>query len=551
MLSYLSISNYVLIEKLDIDFQSGFSVITGETGAGKSILLGALGLILGDRADRETVFKGSKKCVIEGHFQVDDLHLEAIFEEYDIDYDSVCILRREVNTAGKSRAFINDTPVKLPVLKDIGAHLIDVHSQNQNQQLNHSQFRLGLLDAYASHDTLMNAYRQNFTAYKQAEQELKLLKEDFLKKQNEKEYHQFLYDEIEKANIQEGEQEELEEELQVLNHVEEIKQHLFVTAQEIVNHEDNMVSRLQSLLDKIRTISSYQKTVQELEDRLDSVAVELQDIGEVAHSLEEQIHFDSSRLEYVNDRINTIFTLVNKHGVEDAEHLLILKQELEAQLFLVLDTEEEIKEKELLLKKQQSDLSTQARQISDHRKKASKKIVKLVVDNLRLLGMPKADLDIAFDELPDLTIHGKDRISLMFKANLGSPMSEISKVASGGELSRIMLSVKYVLALKKAIPTIVFDEIDTGVSGEVSDKLASLMKSLGQRIQVISISHLAQIASKADYHYLVYKENDANFTRSNIKQLTEKERMNEIAAMLSGASVSESAVRHAKELLNS
>jgi len=417
--------------------------------------------------------------------------------------------------------------------------------------LNNAQFRLSLLDAYASHDDLLHNYKQNFLSYKQAQEELESLKEAFVRSQNEKEYHQFLFDEIEKANIQKGEQEELEEELQLLNHVEEIKQHLYVTAQEIVDHEDNMVSRLQSILDKIRTISSYQKTVQELEDRLDSVVVELQDIGEVAHSLEEHIHFDSSRLEYVNDRINIIFTLVNKHGVEDAEQLLELKQSLGARLFSVLDSEQEIKEKDLLLKKQLSDLLTQARQISDHRKKASKKIVKLVLENLRLLGMPKADLDISFNNLPHITINGIDKISFMFRANLGSPMSEISKVASGGELSRIMLSVKYVLALKKAIPTIVFDEIDTGVSGEISDKLASLMKSLGQHIQVISISHLAQIASKADYHYLVYKENDAKFTRSNIKQLSEKERMNEIAAMLSGSIVSESAVRHAKELLNS
>ena len=551
MLIHLSISNYVLIEKLDINFQSGFSVVTGETGAGKSIMLGALGLILGDRADKETVIKGSKKCIVEGHFLVDDIPIESLFEEYDIDYDSVCILRREITIAGKSRAFVNDTPVKLPTLKKIGAYLIDIHSQNQNQQLNNSEFRLSLLDAYASHDDLLMAYKKGYIVYKQTVEELKLLKEDFVKKQNEKEYHQFLYDELEKANIQKGEQKELEEELQLLNHAEEIKQHLFFTAQEIVDHDDNMISKLQIILSKIKTISSYQKTVQELENRLDSVSVELQDIGEVAHGLEGQIHFDSSRLEFVNERINTIFRLLNKHGFDDSEQLLDLQQDLEKKLFLVSDTQEEIKLKEGILEKQLSDLLAQASQISDHRKKASTKIVKLVLEHLRVLGMPKADLDISFNELSELSINGKDNIVFMFKANLGSQLSLINKVASGGELSRIMLSFKYVLALKKAIPTIIFDEIDTGVSGEISDKLASLMKSLGKHIQVISISHLAQIASKADYHYLVYKENDTKFTRSNMKQLNEKERMDEIAAMLSGSTVSNSAVMHAKELLNS
>ncbi|MCK5776934.1 MAG: DNA repair protein RecN, partial [Bacteroidales bacterium] len=521
MLSHLSISNYVLIEKLDIDFQSGFSVITGETGAGKSIMLGALGLVLGDRADKEALYKDSKKCIIEGHFSVDDLKLQSIFHKYDIDYESICIVRREITAAGKNRAFINDTPVKLPILKDIGSYLIDIHSQNQNQQLNNAQFRLSILDAYASHDDLLKTYKKDFEIYKRAEESLMLLKETLIKQQNEKEYHQFLYDEIEKVNIQKGEQKQLEEELQILNHAEEIKLNLFHTAQEIVDSDENIISKLQNVSTKLNAISSYQDTFKDLEVRLDSVIVELQDIGELSHALEGDIHFDAARLQFVDERLSTLYSLVTKHKFQDAEELLALQLELEQKLFTVSDIEEEIKQKDLWLVEQRLNLISKANKISDNRKKASKKIVKLVLDNLKELGMPKANFEIVFNDLETLSKNGKDRIVFMFKANVGSQMSEISKVASGGELSRIMLSFKYVLALKKAIPTIVFDEIDTGVSGEVSDKLASLMRSLSKHIQVISISHLAQIASKADIHYLVYKENGVNFTRSNIKKLND------------------------------
>jgi len=551
MLSYLTISNYVFIEKLAIDFQSGFSVVTGETGAGKSILLGALGLILGDRADKDVVIEDSKKCIIEGHFDIENLNLKHLFLLHDIDYDSVCILRREVTSAGKSRAFINDTPVKLPLMKELGMQLIDVHSQNQNQQLNNALFRLNLLDAYANHTSLLQDYSNLFKQYKSDFIHLEKLKNDYTKQLNEREYHQFLFDELENTNIQKGEQDEIEEELQLLNHAEEIKSNLFYSAQELMNTDDNIISKLEVILDKLSKIAPYQDSIKSLEQRIQSAYIELKDIGEGANSLEEQFQFDPSRLEFINDRLDTLYTLTKKHSLANADDLLMFQDLLSQKIHSVINLEEKIENAEKRLIIQREEIEIKAEEISTKRKLASGKIEKLVLNNLRELGMEKAELEIYIEKLDELTSYGKDKVSFLFKANTGGKLAEINKVASGGELSRIMLSFKYVLALKQALPTIVFDEIDTGVSGEIADKLAKLMKSLGESLQVISISHLPQIASKADYHYLVYKENESTFTRSNMRKLNEQERMNEIAAMLSGSKIGDSAIEHAKELLGS
>jgi len=492
-------------------------------------MLGALGLILGDRADKDVVMEREKKCIIEGHFNIDNLNLKSVFKEHDLDYDSICILRREITAAGKSRAFVNDTPVHLPLMKKIGLSLMDVHSQNQNRQLNNANFRLQIIDAYSNHAELLQDYRSA----------------------NEQEYHQFLFDEIEKANIQKGEQDDIEEELRVLNHAEEIKSALFLGSQDLLNSDDNIAHKIQFLVDKLNSVSSYQEEISRLENRLQSIYIELKDIGEDISMLEEQLQFDPNRLEFLNDRLNELFSLCRKHRLSNSDELIVFQDSLSEKIQSVMGLDDEINKIEKKLGVQRVSLEKQAVKISKNRKQASSKIETLLIDHLRGLGMEKAEFLIDIKELNDLGPDGKDQIVFLFKANSGSKLAEINKVASGGELSRIMLSFKYILALKQALPAIIFDEIDSGVSGEIADKLAMLMKALGQSMQVISISHLPQIASKADHHYLVYKENESIFTRSKIKKLNKEERISEIAAMLSGSNIVDSAIEHARELLGS
>jgi DNA repair protein RecN (Recombination protein N) len=549
MLVQLSIANYVLIEKLQIDFQAGFSVITGETGAGKSIMLGALGLILGGRADKDVVMEREKKCIIEGHFNIENLNLEPFFREHDLDYDSICILRREITAAGKSRAFVNDTPVHLPLMKKIGLSLMDVHSQNQNHQLNNADFRLQIIDAYSNHSELLQDYRRQFKEYQKESKRLESLKDKHLQQANEQEYHQFLFDEIEKANIQKGEQGDIEEELQVLNHAEEIKSALFLGSQDLLNSDDNIAHKVQIIIDKLNSVSSYQEEISHLENRLQSIYIELKDIGEDISLLEEQLQFDPNRLEFLNDRLNDLFSLCRKHRLSNSDELIVFQDSLSEKIQSVLGLDDEISKLEKKLGVLKGVLEKQAVRISKNRKQASSKIETLLIEHLRGLGMEKAEFLIDIKELNDLGPDGKDQIVFLFKANSGSKLAEINKVASGGELSRIMLSFKYILALKQALPAIIFDEIDSGVSGEIADKLAMLMKALGKSMQVISISHLPQIASKADHHYLVYKENESIFTRSKIKKLNKEERVSEVAAMLSGSNIVDSAIEHARELL--
>lgn len=549
MLKYLSISNYVLIENQAIDFQSGFSVLTGETGAGKSIILGALGLLMGDRADKDVVMEDAKKCIIEGHFNISELNLNSFFNLHDIDYEEVSILRREVTKAGKSRAFVNDSPVNLVTLKALGTQLMDIHSQNQNQQLNNSNFRLSIIDAYADHSSLINDYQSLFKEYKQTLQTTMDLKENYQKEINEQEYHQFLFDEIEKLNIFVGEQKEIEDELKILTHAEEIKSALYNSSSNLIYGDDNIIHQLELIYDRLLKVASFQSSIGELESRLSSIIIELKDIGEESSSLDGEFQFDPNRLEFLNERLQEIFTLVRKHRLNNADELILFKEQMSDKIHSVMDLDMQIKQQEELLNQQYNSLQKQANQLSENRKLAVKMIESLVLGHLKELGLSKAELKIELEKLHDLTIDGIDSSKFLFKANSGAKLSEINKVASGGEMSRLMLSFKYVLALKKALPTIVFDEIDSGVSGEIADKLARLMEKLGRQIQVIAISHLPQIASRAEHHYLVYKENESIFTRSKINKLNQKERLNEVAAMLSGSNIGASAIEHAKELL--
>lgn len=549
MLKHLSISNYVLIENQEIDFQSGFSVLTGETGAGKSIILGALALLMGDRADKEVVMEEGKKCIVEGHFSIQQLALHSFFQAHDLDYEDVSILRREINKAGKSRAFVNDSPVNLTTLKLLGTQLMDIHSQNQNQQLNNTDFRLSIIDAYADHSELLDDYKSQYKHYKDASKSLIQLKSDYEKQLNEQEYHQFLFDEIEKLNLMAGEQNEIEEELKILTHAEDIKTALFNTSTGLVSGDENVIHQLEMIQSQLQKVASFQSHISELENRLRTAIIELKDIGEESSAMEDDFHFDPNRLELLNERLQEIFALVRKHRLNNADELITFKEDLSSKIYSVLNLETEINKQEAFLKQQYIALQKQADHLSKNRKEAIKKIEAFVLENLKELGLSKAELKIELMRLDDLSIDGIDSTKFLFKANSGSKLSEMNKVASGGEMSRLMLSFKYVLARKKALPSIVFDEIDSGVSGEIADKLARLMEKLGQQIQVLAISHLPQIASLAEHHYLVYKENESIFTRSKIKKLNQKERLNEVAAMLSGSKIGISAIEHAKELL--
>lgn len=549
MLQQLSIKNYVLIENQIIDFQSGFSVITGETGAGKSIILGALGLLLGDRADKEVVMDKELKCVVEASFGVENLKLQEFFELHDLDYEPNCIVRREVAKTGKSRAFVNDTPVNLQVLKTLGIQLMDIHSQNQNQQLNQADFRMSIVDAYANHEKQLQQYQNLYFDYKNGVEKLDILKEDYQKHLNEQEYHQFLFDEIEKADIHKGEQKEMEEELQVLTHAEDIKLSLYQTSTQITGDDDNIVEQLEAILVQLQKVSSFQTDIAELEERLNSCIIELKDLGNDASALDDHFQFDPTRMQYLNDKLELYLSLCRKHRLNDADDLVDFKDELSSKIFSVQNLDSNIHELEASLAKQLEELKKRAIKIRGNRIKAAKKIEELVKEQLKELGLEKAELKIEIKELEELSKNGSDLSQFLFKANAGARFSDMTKVASGGEMSRLMLSFKYVLALRKALPSIVFDEIDTGVSGEVADKLAKLMMGLGEKLQVISISHLPQIAAQANHHYLVYKENESIFTRSKIKKLNQKERLNEIAAMLSGSKIGDSAIKHAKELL--
>ena len=551
MLLQLTIKNYVLIENQSIDFQSGFSVLTGETGAGKSIILGALGLIMGDRADTDVVMDESKKCIVEGQFSVEKLNLKDFFDENDLDYEQSCILRREVTKSGKSRAFVNDTPVNLQVLKELSSQLMDIHSQNQNQQLNSSAYRLDIIDAYADHQILLSTYRSDYKNYQEDVKKLEQLKVEYRSKLNEQEFNQYLFDEIEQVKVSKGEQLDLEEELKILSNAEEIKTALFKTADQINLSEENSLHQFQLIFHHLNKVAPFHERIQNISDRLSSLIIEMKDIGEEAESLMDDFQFDPQRLDWVNERLQQLFSLSRKHGLEKADELLDFQEELSSRIHSLMDMDEQIKQLEIDIKKKYTSLHQQARELRKNRLSAIQQIENLLIKQLIELGMPKAEIQFDLTELPEINKDGIDSNQFLFKANSGSKLTEVKKAASGGELSRLMLSFKYILALRQSIPSIIFDEIDSGVSGEIADKLARVMVSLGEQIQVISISHLPQIAAKAKNHYLVYKQNESIFTRSKIKKLNQQERLNEVAAMLSGAEIGASAIEHAKELLGS
>jgi len=549
MLSRLSIKNYALIDELDIKPSKGLNILTGETGAGKSIILGALSLILGQRAESKYFYNQEHKCIIEGFFHISEYHLKPFFDEQDLDYAEETILRREISADGKSRAFVNDTPVTLNVLKALGERLIDIHSQHATLEINTEDFQLMTLDSVGKNATLLNQYQETFRQYRQTNQRLKELLEEVKQAQTEADYHQFLFDELATAKLTAGEQESLEQEQNQLGHAEEIKRSLLGANLLLSEHEQPVIQSLKEALQQVQQAERYVPDLTELSQRLQSTLIEVKDISEEIERTEQSVLFDEDRLEAVNARLSLIYQLQQKHHVSTVEELLILQRELESKLLKLSSNDDEVAK----LTAQHNELKKESEQfasiLSDVRSQAVPIVQNEVAKVLGEVGMPNSVLAIELSSTEDLRLSGKDAVRFLFSANKGQVPQLLSKVASGGELSRLMLSIKSLIAKTSSLPTIIFDEIDTGISGEVALKVGDVMEEMAKHMQVIAITHLPQIASKGDTHYQVYKADEGNVTRTHMRQLKEEERVVEIAQMLSGSNPGEAALRHAKELL--
>ena len=550
MLASITIKNYALINELHIDFSSGLSIITGETGAGKSILLGALGLVLGNRADSSTLKNTNNKCVIEAIVSIHSYNLQDFFETEDIDYETNTILRREILPSGKSRAFINDTPVTLLVLTALRARLIDIHSQHQTLQVSGQEFQFQLLDAVANNESKLASYQSGLASYTKEKKKLEEIQHAQREAHLQYDYNSHLYNELLEAKLIEDEQELLEEKLEKINNVEEIKQNLSAALQISTDENIGIQNLLYSLEQKLTKIDSYSKEYQELSDRISSVKIELDDIIGDLESAFEQVDFNPSEATQLNDRLQLIYNLQKKHYVNSISELLTIQSALLLKVNTVENAEQSILDQETIVKGIANKLDAVALKISDARSKIILKLSKQLADILADLGMPHARFQIKNTPSENYYKNGKDSLEFLFSANKGGQYGELKKVASGGELSRVMLAIKKILSENSQLPTIIFDEIDSGVSGEISNKMAHIMSQMSRKMQVITITHLPQIAAKGNQHYKVYKEEVNHITTTNLKQLSEDERIVEIAEMLSGKSISDSALTHARELLN-
>ena len=550
MLRSLYIQNYALIEKLDIDFGSGFSVITGETGAGKSIILGAIGLLLGQRADVKSIRQGAAKCVIEARFEIAGYGMRPFFEENELEYEDECILRREVYASGKSRAFINDTPASLVQMKELGEQLIDVHSQHQNLLLNKEGFQLNVLDILAHDEEELNNYQSLHREWKQVQQDLEDL--IVLAEQNkaDEDYIRFQLEQLEDAQLAAGEQEELEQEADTLSHAEEIKAGLFRAGQVMNSDEGGLLSALKECLNTMLGLQKVYPSAGELAERLESSYIELKDISQEVSGKEEEIEFNPVRLEEVNDRLNLIYTLQQKHRVTTVDELLALADDYAAKLANITSSDEQIEELKVRSEALYSKVKKQAAVLTKLRTAAAREVEKQMAARLIPLGMPNVRFRVEIGARKEPGVHGADTVNFLFSANKNGALQSISSVASGGEIARVMLSVKAMIAGAVKLPTIVFDEIDTGVSGEIADRMADIMQEMGDSDrQVISITHLPQIAARGRAHYKVYKQDNETETNSHIRRLADEERIEEIAHMLSGATLTDAALNNAKSLL--
>ena len=546
MLNSLHIENYVLIKKLDLNFESGFSVITGQTGAGKSILLGALNLVLGARADLKTIKEGTEKCIIEATFNISNYNLSDFFEENDLDYSSECILRREVSASGKSRMFINDTPVNASILRTLADQLIDVHSQHENLLLRDNNFQLEVLDITAKNQELLENYKNLYKSHSKISKTIEELEEELSKGKEELDYLQFQYNQLEESKLVESEDSEIETELTILEHANDIR-YALLESENTLSADQGVLQMLKTAENSLSAVSKYSTYCEELVSRISSCAIELKDIASELYNESEKVDSDPERLEYLRERRDLIYSLCQKHRVKTVAELIEIKNELEKKISLIDNSDEEIerlkKERDTIYK----TLLAEADKISQRRKTQAVEVEKSLIEQLAALGMPNCEVkfDIQTHNAP--TTSGIDKVELLFSSNKNKSPQPINKTASGGEISRVMLCLKYLLANSTSLPTLIFDEIDTGISGEAADLTAKMLKKMSANVQIISISHLPQIAAKAAVHYFVEKSGDSETT---VNQLTQEERITAIARMLSGSTLSDAAIKNAQALLS-
>jgi DNA repair protein RecN (Recombination protein N) len=546
MLNSLHIENYVLIKKLDLNFESGFSVITGQTGAGKSILLGALNLVLGARADLKTIKEGTEKCIIEAVFDISKFDIKDFFEENDLDYSTECILRREVSSSGKSRHFINDTPVNASVLKTLSSQFIDIHSQHENLLLRDNNFQLGVLDITAKNQELLENYKELYKSHAQICENIETLESELSKGKEELDYLQFQYNQLEESKLVDSEDIDIETELTILEHANDIKQAL-LEAENALSTEMGVLDMLRNAENAISSVSKYSTYCEELVSRVSSCYIELKDISAELYNESEKVDSDPERLDYLRERRDLIYTLCQKHRVKTVAELIEIKNELENKIALIDNSDEEIMNLKRKRDEIYNNLLAEATKISERRKNQASIIEKELVEQLSALGMPYSNVkfDITPLEVPNKT--GIDKVELLFSSNKNKSPQPIDKTASGGEISRVMLCLKYLLAQSSSLPTLIFDEIDTGISGEAADLTAKMLKKMSANVQIISISHLPQIAAKASTHYFVEKSGESETT---VTQLNEEERVTAIARMLSGSKLSDAAIQNAQALLS-
>ena len=552
MLQSIHIQNYALIESLDIDFHTGFSVITGETGAGKSIILGAIGLLVGQRADIKAIKTGANKCIVEARFNISSYELEAFFEEHDLEYEEgECILRRELYASGKSRAFINDSPASLAQMKELGEKLIDVHSQHQNLLLNHENFQLSVVDILAHDEKELQFYKEMYSAFKKTSHELADIQDQAEKNRQDEDYISFQLSQLEEANLHSGEQEELEQEAETLSHAEDIKSNLYKIDQLMSSDETTLLSATKDCIQTLQGISKVFPPAKEWMERLDSCYIELKDLShEIAHASEE-VDFNPTRLDYVNERLNLIYSLQQKHRVDTIDQLLEIAEDYRSKLEAITSYDSRIDELKAMKEALYSKVINQASKLTTLRSKAAKEIEQKMQTYLIPLGMPNVRFSVELTSKKEPDMNGLDSVNFLFSANKNGMLQQVASIASGGEIARVMLSLKAMIAGAVKLPTIIFDEIDTGVSGSIAEKMALIMQEMGQaNRQVISITHLPQIAAKGATHYKVYKVDTEVGTNSYIRQLNQEERIQEIANMLSGAVLTEAALNNAKALLN-
>jgi len=551
MLARLTVTNYALIDNLSIDFHQGLNTITGETGAGKSIMLGALGLILGNRADLAALKDKSKKCVVEGIFEIDTYKLDAFFQENDLDFLTSTILRREITAAGTSRAFINDTPVNLKTLRDLALLLIDIHSQHQNLELGNHRFQLELVDTVSGSTPILQTYRDLYTEFRQLQKNLETLTETSAKERAEFDYWQYQFNQLNDAALVEHEQDELEMLLEQLTHAEEIKNALESVQNLIDDERFSVLSNLKESRKKLEKVQLFVAEIPSLVQRLESSLIEIRDILDETDRLAASVEHNPEEIEKATSRLNLIYSLQQKHHVKTVAELIALKEEFDRKICQVNGYDDEIEAVKKQIASTEQKLGAVAGELSAKRKGSFELIESAILEDLRQLGMMKARLKIGHEQLNDFSASGIDEVSFLFSANSDIQLNEISKVASGDEMSRLMLAIKNLLRQSKALPTVVFDEIDSGVSGEIALKMGNIIKAFSASAQIINITHLPQIAAKGDAHYVVYKSEENGKTLTSIKQLDPNERIVELAKMVGGDNYSDATLKTAQELLNS